>query len=495
MNIQTKILIPLIIIFLLMSGMVIWINFSNQQAFVEKVIESQAEQTAYQYFDSVNTMMITGTMDNREILRKKLMENKEYVDVRLVRGEKVKKLFGPGFSYESPQDSLDGRALKGEVIKIIQNHNDSRTLTVIIPMKASSNYKGTNCIECHQVDEGVVLGAARISYSLSNVDKKVKENCIYVGKVVALLFVIALLVVVFCLRIIAVNKLKSIHQNIEYIAQRLDLTKTLVQTGSRDEITKMSQAFNNMLKTIRDSLSQVKSSTEQIVQGTEEITSITMETISDIREQKEETTSVASTLGKMSESSLNVANNTQQSQRFTNNVEAEVADGADKAHSAREKINQLFKQIELVAFIAEKLEKETHQIAGTVKVIDDITLKTRLLSFNASVEAARAGEHGKGFSVVANEIGELALQTKVSNLEIEKGTVQLKNLMEEAVAVIRETKKLAEQGKDEVNISYESFKNVAEEMIKLKEVMINIAQSTQEQSVATKEVERNIKSI
>lgn len=495
MNIQTKIIVPLIIIFSLMSGLVIWINFTNQKTFVEKVIESQATQTAYQYFDSVNTMMITGTMPNREILRKKLMENKDIVDVHLVRGEKVKELFGPGFSYENTYDALDNRALKGEVIKVIQNNKGIRTLTVLIPMRASLNYKGTNCIECHQVADGTVLGAARITYSLGNVDKEVKDNSIYVGKILAILFMIALIVVVFSLRIIAVNKLKNIHRNVESISRDLDLTKKLGLKGSQDEITKMSHAFDNMLKTIRNSLSQVKLSTEQIVQGTEEITSITAETITDIRAQKEETTNVALTLGKMSESSLNVANNTNQSQNFTNNVEAEVTDGAEKAYSAREKINELFKQIELVSSIAEKLEKETLQIASTVKVIDDITLKTRLLSFNASVEAARAGEQGKGFSVVASEIGELAQQTKVSNLEIERGTIQLKNLMTEVMAVIRETKSLAEDGKNEVNTSYDSFKNVAGEMAKLKEVMTNIAKSTQEQSTATKEVEKNINSI
>ncbi len=495
MNLQTKILIPLIIVFTLMSGVVIWINFSNQKNFVETVIDAQATQTAYQYFDSVNTMMITGTMDNREILRHKLMENKNILDAHIVRSESVKKLFGPGFPYESSKDELDERALKGEIVKVITEDKHGRSLTVLVPFKASTNYRGTNCIECHQVADGTVLGAARIQFSLAEVDAHVKENATYVGKMLIGLFLFALVVVVFFLRVVAVNKLKKFHRSMEYIAQQLDLTQTLSEKSSSDEISKMANAFDHMMETIRSSLGQVKSSTEQIVQGSDEISRYTNETISDIREQKEETANVAMTLGKMTESSRNVANNTHQSQEFTNNVEAEVSDGAEKAFSAREKINNLYKQIEMVAQIAEKLEQETVQISSTVKVIDDITLKTKLLSFNASVEAARAGEHGKSFSVVANEIGDLSNQTKQSNLEIEKATVQLKTLMQEAVAVIRETKTLAEEGKNEVNVSYDSFKNVSSEMAKLKEVMTNIARSTQEQSEATKEVEKNINSI
>ena len=47
-------------------------------------------------------------------------------------------------------------------------------------------------------------------------------------------------------------------------------------------------------------------------------------------------------------------------------------------------------------------------IAEKTKVINDIVFKTQLLSFNASIEAARAGQHGRGFSVVAEEVGNLA---------------------------------------------------------------------------------------
>lgn len=495
MNIQLKILIPLVIIFSLMTGVVIFINFSNQQKFVERFIEDQAMQTASQYFDSVNAMMITGTMENREILRNKLLENKDIEDVRIVRGDKVKEMYGEGFKYESAQDALDRRGLLGEEIQLIQSFKDKRTLTVLLPVRASSNYRGTNCLECHEVPEGTVLGATRITYSLNRLDREVRESSMYVGKIVVALFIIALIIVVVALRLIAVKRIKNIQQDIEYIAQKMDLTKILTRSGSRDEISKMAHAFDEMLKTIRTSLTQVKGSTEKIVHGSDEITNITTLTISDLLEQKEETNQVGLTLRKMSDSSQNVANSSLQSQSFTNNVEAEVADGANKAFSAREKINDLFKHIEQVSSIAEQLEKETLRIAQTVKVVDDITMKTRLLSFNASVEASRASSAGLGFAVVANEIGELAQQTKVSNLEIEECTNQLKVLMQETVAVIRETKVLAEEGRNEVNTSYDAFKNVAMEMAKLKDVMMDIASSTMEQSKATQEVESNINSI
>jgi len=72
------------------------------------------------------------------------------------------------------------------------------------------------------------------------------------------------------------------------------------------------------------------------------------------------------------------------------------------------------KSVTSIAGIAETYN-EFHEM---VSVISEIASRTDILSINAAIEAAQAGDYGKGFSVVADEIGNLAEQTAINTREI-----------------------------------------------------------------------------
>ena len=90
------------------------------------------------------------------------------------------------------------------------------------------------------------------------------------------------------------------------------------------------------------------------------------------------------------------------------------------------------------------VNSQMKEIDAIVILITDITDQTNLLALNAAIEAARAGEHGRGFSVVADEVRNLA--TKTSEAANHIGNIMTKLSKESEMAV-----KYMEQGVENVD--------------------------------------------
>ncbi|MEV0128944.1 methyl-accepting chemotaxis protein [Dactylosporangium sp. NPDC050688] len=83
-------------------------------------------------------------------------------------------------------------------------------------------------------------------------------------------------------------------------------------------------------------------------------------------------------------------------------------------HATASVVDRARRAEQVVAALGESLR----QVDGTTQLIAGIAAQTRLLALNATIEAARAGEAGRGFTVVANEVKDLAGTTAQSTEQI-----------------------------------------------------------------------------
>ncbi|MFN8080961.1 MAG: methyl-accepting chemotaxis protein [Kineosporiaceae bacterium] len=106
-----------------------------------------------------------------------------------------------------------------------------------------------------------------------------------------------------------------------------------------------------------------------------------------------------------------------------------------------------------------ELQASLREVGAMAQLIANVADQTKLLALNATIEAARAGEAGRGFSVVAGEVKELAVETARSTTAI---TTTIGTLAEHAGAVASTLTEMS-QGISGVNDATGVLRQVAAE--------------------------------
>jgi len=494
LSVRAKVSVALAVSFILVLVASLGFTARSERQLIEQVISQQTLDTADSFFDSFNILMITGTMGNREALRQKILERPGILDARMLRHKSINDVYGPGLPEEQPQDELDQRALQGEKILRIDDTPDGRVLTVAEPILASENYRGTNCLICHQVPANSVLGAVRISYSLADLEQQISKDLLTSGTVQIGLFMVGFAILFAMLQRVVIGPINRLRTTMEAIERDSDLSQT-IQVTARDEIGLTADAFNRMVSKFRDSLAHVSEATSQLAGSAARVADVSRATVQAVLEQQRETDQVATAMNEMTSTVQEVARNATRTADASHGADDEASRGALVATEALGGIEVLMREIRRAADAVHELDEKSEGINTVLEVIRSIAEQTNLLALNAAIEAARAGEQGRGFAVVADEVRTLANRSHGATEEIRQLIDQLHTGVRDAVRAMGLAEAKAQEGSDMVERSAESLGAIAGEVGSISDMNTQIATAAEEQSAVAEEINRNVVNI
>ena len=302
-----------------------------------------------------------------------------------------------------------------------------------------------------------VIIKAPLNEFMETVDTLQKTMLIF--GIIILLFA---LVIIYFAALSIVRPIKTTVFALKNIAQgEGDLTVRLPVYGN-DEITDMSEYFNETIKKIGTSIRSVSTNSSLMEEVGNELAANMTETASAIYQISTNIENVKKQVMAQSNSVIEIGTSLQSMMRTTEKLDTHVEIQTESVDTTLLSVDQMVKSIHTVNSGIEKnlrILDELNQATGngkatiadsvslskavdessvvlleTTTVIQNIAAQTNLLAMNAAIEAAHAGEAGKGFAVVAGEIRKLAEESSAHGKNITDILQGLKIKIEQVTA-------------------------------------------------------------
>lgn len=494
LSIAKKINVVLVIFSIIFLSTTVIFFYYDEKELAEKFVKKNLESLALNYFDSVNTMMLTGTIANRQIIQQKIVSQEDIVEARIIRSELLNKTFGQGFDDQQANSQVERQGLNGVQAYEFTEQDGKRLLSFISPIKASDNYRGTNCLGCHQVENNAVLGAVKITYDLTNVEQEITKSITQAGVLQLIITIVCFGLLSFAFTKLVLVRLKRLTNTINDIEQNLDLNKD-IKVHYQDELGDVSTSLNRMMKTFKVSFSSIAQANQRLIESATQVDEISTLTREAVLNQKNGTDSVAAAINELDASANEVQVNTEGAAQKSVKASEQVKDGLKLAESAKHGINVLRDQVIENTEMITVLSNKTDEVGSVLEVITSIAEQTNLLALNAAIEAARAGEQGRGFAVVADEVRSLATRTRESIDQIQKTIGDLQVDASSAVNSMNQVSQQASEKAEEVNDVTSLLEDITEQIQELDELNCQISSAAKQQNLAADEINQNVVSI
>lgn len=361
----------------------------------------------------------------------------------------------------------NGRVIAHPDRKMVNNMEDLSKLEIVreVMVGKSGNmeyiYEGETKLAAYQpIDTtgwGVIVQLP-VKEAFSQVNTALKEGII----TILIILLISIFLAYFTARYMTSPIYKAINFSQEITEGNLNIPS--IKHNTRDEIGRLITNLNQMKDELSDMVGEISeisgdlvSSSEDLSNSSEQIgktagqVSVAIQNVaSGSEEQSAQIEESRSNVGHLNEQIDEINVITDGMNERARNVIENIHTGNQSVSEAVGKANNVNVVVTKVASNVNHLGDMSIEIEKIVELINGISAQTNLLALNAAIEAARAGEAGRGFTVVADEIRELAEE---SSKATEKIAALIKNVQQEvgsAVEMMEQTEQAVGENVDSI---------------------------------------------
>ncbi|OBZ14888.1 hypothetical protein A8L34_13455 [Bacillus sp. FJAT-27264] len=474
LSMKWKLILSFSAVALIFLGVAVYQGYKINQ--IEKSMETQKTEMENRITVSTLTQLLqemksveaslAGTSDLEWADAFKEKEKKFYAEMAKVE-------FGSGTSAQEGLQQLQGQAKEytGVVDELVQTLNDSSLDPMTVLDKIDELHTKAQELNGTMLESNGKLyaAAAENAQEAQGVSFDLLKNTNAVVLYAAIFVLIFTLVIAIVLIRSFLNPVHKLQAALRKISEG-DLREQ-INSPYNDELGRLSHHFDHMVGRVREMLQQtqtVASSLADYSNSFQQSSAITAHTNQDIVRTIQDISSGADQQAGQSEQSAGLIQELERGiQEITEYTEvmlttSETANLNTRSGSAavtalRQVSGQSRQSVGKVYHTLDRLAEQSRDISRITQTITEISSQTNILSLNAAIEAARAGVHGKGFAVIADEVRQLADQTKVSSGHIREIIAELQQGMEDFQKDMLETRGNLEEQEEKVEETLASF--------------------------------------
>ena len=291
-----------------------------------------------------------------------------------------------------------------------------------------------------------------------------------------------------------VSMIRALTEQASSIASG-DLRGEGLKLKSADELGQLAEGFDTMLARLKDLTSQVISVTENVNSTAAQISSSASQQASSTKQQASTVQEITSTMQELGQTGTQIIDKAKELSTAAEASMETSKNGMSAVQETNRSMEAIREQVEDVAENIVALSERTQAIGNIVATVNEVAEQSNLLALNATIEAVSAGEQGSRFSVVANEMKNLADQAKQCTVQVRDHLGEIQKGINSSVMLTEEAVKRVEAGKQRAKVTEDTIRKMSDTTNESVRTFQQIIGATNQQQIGFEQVTQGMEEI